>query len=68
MNDKKPDDEQKPDDDQPEVEEVVTDFDGIRLRSSFRIVEEAPGQVSFAIEGPVFEFLDEDEEPEEENQ
>jgi len=70
MNDKKPDDKQKPDDDQSEVEEVVTEFDGIRIRSSFEVVEAAPGQLSFSIEGPVFEFpdLDEDEDPEEEEE
>jgi len=69
MNDNKPEDDQNADDQQPEVEEVVTEFDGVRIRSSFRIVEEEEGQLSFSIEGPVFEFdLDEDEEPEEENQ
>jgi hypothetical protein len=67
MTDTKPEDDQQPDDKQPEVEEVVTEFDGIRLRSTFRIVEEAPGQLSFSIEGPVFD-MDEEEEPEEQDQ
>lgn len=68
MTDKKSEDEQNPDDQQPESEEVVSDFDGVRLRSSFRIVEEAPGQLSFSIEGPVFDLDEEDPELEEENQ
>lgn len=67
MTDKKPDDDQKPDEEQPEAEEVVTDFGDVRMRSSFRIVEEAPGQVSFSIEGPVFD-VDGEEEPEEQDQ
>lgn len=64
MTDEKPEDDQTPDEEQTEVEEVVTEFDDIpiRLRSSFEIVEESPGQLSFAIEGPVFEFLDLDED------
>lgn len=37
----------------------------MRITSGFEIVEESPGQVSFRIHGPLFEFLD-DEEPEEE--
>lgn len=48
-NDKRPDEER---------EEVVSDFDGIRLRSSFRVVDEGEGQVSFEIQPPLFEFLD----------
>ena len=39
--------------------EVTTDFGGMRLRSSYEIVEEGPGRVSFRIEGPSFEFDDE---------
>ena len=59
--------DKKPDDDQQDIQEVITDFDGIRIRSSFKIIEEAPGQLSFSIEGPVFEFdPDEDEEPDNE--
>ena len=68
MTAKKPDDKQTPDDDQSEAEEVVTEFDGIRLRSSFKIVEEAPGQLSFSIEGPVFEVDLDEEDPEEEEE
>ena len=37
--------------------EVVTDFGGgVRMGSSFEIVEDEPGQVTFNIEGPTFEF------------
>ena len=42
-------------------DEVVTEFDGFRLRSSFEMVEEEPGVLSVFIEGPVIEF-DEDED------
>jgi len=69
MNDSKPEDDGNADDEQPDVHEAVTEFDGIRIRSSFEVVEAAPGQLSFSIEGPVFEFdLDEDEELEEEEE
>jgi hypothetical protein len=59
-NDKRPDDESQ------EIQEVVSEFDGIQLRSSFRVVEEGEGQVSFEIQPPLFEFLDDlgDGEPE----
>jgi hypothetical protein len=52
---------QKPDP-QPERHEVVSDFGGLRLRSSFTIIEDQPGQVSVNIEGLSFEF-DDDEPP-----
>jgi hypothetical protein len=63
-------DEQKKE--QPEVEEVVTDFGEVRVRSGFEVEEVEPGVVAFNIFGPVFEFDDDedldddegDEEPE----
>ena len=44
--------------DRPQIEEVVSEFDGIRLRSGFRIEEVDPGVVNVNIFGPVFEFDD----------
>jgi hypothetical protein len=41
---------------EPETAEVVTDFGGIRMKSSFEIVEDGPGQVTVNIEGPTIEF------------
>ena len=38
-----------------EIQEVVTDFGSIRLRSSFKIVEDGPGQVSINIDGLTIE-------------
>jgi len=53
------------DDDQPEVEEVVTDFGHVRMRSGFELEEREPGVLGVNIFGPVFEFLDgEDDDPE----
>lgn len=43
----------------PGPEEVVSDFGGIRMRSSFEAVEEEPGQMTINIEGPIFEVDDE---------
>jgi hypothetical protein len=37
---------------QSEVEEVVSDFGDVHVRSSFEMIEEAPGQLYFSIEGP----------------
>ena len=48
---------------EPHREEVVTDFGGVRLRSSFTIAEDQPGQVNIDIEGLSFEFDDDDEPP-----
>lgn len=49
---------------EPGPEEVVTDFgNGVRLRSSFEITQEEPGQVSISIEGPFFEFDDLPDDP-----
>jgi len=42
-------------------DEVVTEFDGLRLRSSFEIIEEEPSVVHFVIEGPFIEFDDDEE-------
>ena len=42
---------------EPEAQEVVTDFGGgVRMRSSFEVVEDEPGQVTFNVEGPSLEF------------
>jgi len=46
----------------PEIHEVTTDFGGVRLRSTFQIVEDKPGQVSINIEGPLIEFPDDEED------
>jgi len=57
---KKPDDRNE---DQPDIEEVITDFDnGIRVRSGFEIEEQEPGVVGINIFGPLFEFTVEDDE------
>ena len=40
--------------------EVVTDFGGVQLRSSFEITQDKPGQVTIHVEGPVFEPSDEE--------
>ncbi|NLF69664.1 MAG: hypothetical protein GX575_11485 [Candidatus Anammoximicrobium sp.] len=56
----------------PEIEEVVTEFDGgVRLRSGFQMEALGPGVVSFNLFGPVFECddgddLDDDDEGDEE--
>ena len=47
---------------EPNRHEVVTDFGGVRLRSSFTMFEHQPGQVNVTIEGLSFEF-DDDEPP-----
>jgi hypothetical protein len=53
-------DEQKK---EPDVEEVVTEFEGgIRVRSGFEAQEVEPGVVAFNIFGPVFEFDGDDED------
>lgn len=60
------DDEKK---DQPEIEEVVTEFEGgIRVRSGFPMEEVEPGTVAFNIFGPVFEFDDDDEDLDEDEE
>jgi len=41
-------------------EEVTTSVDGLRVRSSFEVVEVEPGRVAFRIEGPTIEFVEED--------
>jgi hypothetical protein len=51
------------DDDQPDVEEVVTDFDeGIRVTSAFNIEQQGEGVLGINVFGPTFEFLDGDED------
>jgi hypothetical protein len=42
----------------PGPEKVVTDFGGVQVRSNFEVVEEEPGQVTFSVEGLVFEPSD----------
>lgn len=49
--------------DQPEVEEAITEFDGLRLRSGFLMEEMEPGVLNVAIFGPIFEVT-EDNDPE----
>lgn len=44
----------------PVREEVVTDFGGVQLRSSFEITQDKPGQLTIHVEGPVFEPSDEE--------
>ncbi len=44
------------DQDRPEVEEVVSDFGDVRVRSGFQIEEVEPGVLGINIFGPVFEF------------
>lgn len=46
----------------PQPQEVVSDLGGIRMKSSFTVVEGEPGQVSIDIKGPTFEF-DEETKP-----
>jgi hypothetical protein len=41
-------------------EEIETELDGIRLRSTIEIVEEEPGLLTVSIEGPVIEFDDDE--------
>ena len=48
---------------EPHRQEVVTDFGGVRLRSSFTIAEDQPGQATVNIDGLSFEFDDDDDEP-----
>lgn len=53
------DEEQKK---QPEIEEVVTDFGDVRVRSGFQIEEQGPGVVGINILAPVFEFPDDSDD------
>ena len=61
---KKPDDREEG---EPDVEEVVTGYRDIRLRSSFRVVDEGEGHVSFEIQPPLFEVLDDESDDESED-
>ena len=57
------DEKRKPedhDDDQPEVEEVTTNFGEVRVRSGFEITEQEPGVLGINLFGPIFEFDDDD--------
>lgn len=58
-------DEQKK---EPEIEEVVTDFGDVRVRSGFEVEEVEPGVVAFNIFGPLFEVDDEDEDLDDEEE
>jgi hypothetical protein len=42
-------------------EEVVTEVDGLRVRSAIEIVQVAEGCVTFRLEWPVIEFIEEGE-------
>ena len=55
---------------QPEIEEVVTDFGDVRVRSGFEIEEVEHGVLEVNLFGPFFEFLDDDPnlEDEEDNE
>ncbi len=50
------------DEDQSELHEVVSDCGDVRVRSGFEIEEIEPGQMGISIFGPIFDFLDDDEE------
>ena len=54
------------DEDRPEVEEVVTEFGDIRLRSGFEIDQHEPGVLGINLFGPIFEFDDDDLEVDDE--
>lgn len=62
------DEEKKEPEDRPEIEEVVTDFGDVRVRSGFEIQEVEPGLVAFNIFGPVFEVDDDDEDLDEDEE
>lgn len=55
------------DQDKPDIEQVVSDFGDVRMRSGFEINEEETGVLEISIFGPVFEFLDETDEDETEH-
>lgn len=61
-----PDDSSEPDEQLGRTgpEEVVTDFGGVRLRSTFDVVEDSLGDLIFEIEGPLFEFEEDEGEDE----
>ena len=42
----------EPDKDKADVEEVISDFGDVRLRSQFEIVEQGPGVLDVSISGP----------------
>ena len=46
----------------PDREEVITDFDGLRIRSYFEIIEVEPDCVTFSIEWPTIKFDEEIED------
>jgi len=61
--------EKKPEDrgdDRPEVEEVVTEFGDIRVKSGFEIEEVEPGVLGINLFGPTFLFDDDDLDMEDE--
>ena len=49
----------------PDREEVVTEVDGLRVRSAFEVVEVEPDCITFQIEWPEIEFIEEEEEEDE---
>jgi len=59
MSDKKRKPEEH-DDDQPEIEEVTTDFGDVRVKSGFEIEEQKPGVLGISLFGPTFLFDDDD--------
>jgi hypothetical protein len=59
----------EPDEDKADVEEVISDFGGVRLRSQFEVTDQGSGVLGINIFGPIFEFIDgDDDEPEEHGQ
>ena len=50
------------DEDRPEVEEVVTEFGDVRVRSGFEIEEVEPGIMDVNIFGPIFECLEDEDD------
>ena len=43
---------------EPETNEVITEFGGIRMKSTFEVVQDGPGQVTVNIDEPVIEFAE----------
>jgi hypothetical protein len=60
--DKRP---EEPDKDNADVEEVISDFGDVRLRSQFEVIDQGTGVLGIKLFGPFLEFSDgEDDNPE----
>jgi hypothetical protein len=55
----------EPDEDKADVEEVISDFGDVRLRSQFEVTDQGSGVLGINIFGPFLEFSDGEDDVEE---